>query len=219
MLTRDIWGYLAGDPANGSFNRVLNTAIFSREIVGEDAFGLLLHTHPHGWQATLPVVCHPREPVRISRRRYLCREIRYDWRANIPEGFSVQWADQTLLDCPELDVPDDIRNVLKTRGSTGEPMQKGFGFVARYDGRIVAHAVVDSFAGGVGDIGLATVDGFRSCGLATVTAAATVDYGLSHGLAMISWDCDEDNLGSVRTAEKLGFERERDHVMYALIFD
>jgi hypothetical protein len=33
MITRDVWGYLAGDPHNDVFNRALNKALFTREIV------------------------------------------------------------------------------------------------------------------------------------------------------------------------------------------
>lgn len=225
MITRDIWGYLAGDPHNDTFNRALNKAIFTRQVVAEEAFGLLLHCHPEGWQKSLRVVAHPRQPISTARRRYIGRKLRFDWQANIPDGFTIQWADHTLLDHPGLEIPSDVKNVLETRGPDGDPMQKGFGFVAsREDGAagtssIVAHAVIDSIAGGVGDIGLVTAEDFRRRGLATATAAAAVAYGLSHGLTMVNWDCGASNVGSLRTAEKLGFERERDHTMYLVHFD
>ena len=38
----------------------------------------------------------------------------------------------------------------------------------------------------------------------------TVEYALSSGFSTIGWQCSEDNLGSIGTAEKVGFERERD---------
>jgi hypothetical protein len=55
------------------------------------------------------------------------------------------------------------------------------------------------------------------CELAAITAAATVEYALSHGFSMVGWQCLEDNLGSIGTAEKVGFERERDYRMYDVV--
>jgi RimJ/RimL family protein N-acetyltransferase len=57
----------------------------------------------------------------------------------------------------------------------------------------------------------------RRRGLATLTAAATVEYALSNGFSTIGWQCSEDNLGSIGTAEKVGFERERDYAMWYAI--
>jgi hypothetical protein len=55
--------------------------------------------------------------------------------------------------------------------------------------------------------------------LATAASAASIVYGLAHGLSSVVWDCHEHNAGSVRVAEKLGLERERDHTMYFFLFD
>ena len=219
MITWDVWGYLAGDPYNDRFNSALNQALFSREIIGTDTFGLLLHCHPTDWRETLPVVFQPRQPLKVTRRHYVGRESRYDWRANTPQGFEIKWIDETLLDHIEEEVPDDVKRLLEKRGRDGDPLRKGFGSAAVHDGKIVAHAAVDCVVGDIGEIGLFTAEDFRRRGLATVTSAATVEYGLSFGMAAIIWDCSAANAGSVRTAEKLDFEHELDHTMYVLSFD
>jgi RimJ/RimL family protein N-acetyltransferase len=219
LITRDMWCFLAGDPHNDAFNHALNTAILAREVVGEDVSMLLLHCHPQDWGGQLATVFDPRLPIAHPRRRYIGRELRYDWRANMPQGFTVRRADSSLLERPGLEIPEDVRNVLETCGPGDDPAQKGFGFVALHQGQIVAHAVVDCIVGGAGDIGLVTHEDYRRRGLATVTSAAAMEYGLAHGLNMINWDCGEHNAGSLRTAEKLGFERERDHTLYLWDFD
>jgi tetratricopeptide (TPR) repeat protein len=55
--------------------------------------------------------------------------------------------------------------------------------------------------------------------LATAVAAAALEHGLSHGLSAVSWTCGEGNLGSIRTAERLGLARERDYTTYILSLD
>ncbi len=180
---------------------------------------LLLHCHPEDWNGQLAVVFAPRPPIVFPRRRYVGREFKYDWRANVPEGFTVQRADRSLLDRAGLEIPDDVKNVLEMCGPDDDPAQVGFGFVALHEGKIAAHAVVDCIVGDAGDIGLVTAEDYRRRGLATITSAAAIEYGFSHGLKMIDWECSEDNIGSLRTAEKLGFERERDHTLYLWDYD
>jgi len=38
-------------------------------------------------------------------------------------------------------------------------------------------------------------------------------------LSLVGWQCADDNLGSIRTAEKVGFERKRDYTMYYVFLD
>jgi RimJ/RimL family protein N-acetyltransferase len=35
----------------------------------------------------------------------------------------------------------------------------------------------------------------------------------------VGWQCSEDNWGSIRTAEKVGFERERDYTLYGAVLN
>ncbi len=218
MVTRDVWGYLAGDPGNGAFNQALNEAIFARNAVSEDALVLIISCCPE-WREQVAVMCAPRQPIEWSRRHYVCRELDYDWQANVPEGFTIRRVDATLLERPEGEIHDDVKAVIAVCGPGDDPLEKGFGFVACHGDEVVAHAVVDCIVGGVGEIGLETAGAYQRRGLATVTSAAAVEFGLSHGLSVISWDCLTTNTGSVRTAEKLGFEPEREHQMYAINFD
>lgn len=219
MNTRKMWGYLAGDPTNEVFNQALNAAISAREVVDEEAYGLLLHCHPEDWGGNLATLLAPRQPITARRRRYTCNQPTYDWRTHLPQGFTIELVDETLLTRPDLEVPEDVKNMIEAWETTPDPAHRGFGFVAFHEGKIVAHAVVDCIVGDVGDIGLVTDEAYRRRGLATVTSAAAVEYGLTHGLSTINWDCNETNPGSLRTAEKLGFERQGDHTMYFIDFD
>ncbi len=52
--------------------------------------------------------------------------------------------------------------------------------------------------------------------LATLTAAATAGHGLGGGCEAVGWHCDKANLGSWRTAEKVGFRLDGEYAMYVL---
>ena len=80
--------------------------------------------------------------------------------------------------------------------------------------QVVSWSLADCRSGDACEIGIHAVKEHRRRGLATITAAAAVEYALSNGYSMVGWQCSEDNLGSVGTAEKVGFERERDYTMW-----
>jgi RimJ/RimL family protein N-acetyltransferase len=212
----DAWCFLVGDADNDVFNRDLTDAIFQRRIIDDTVAVLLFTCHPEDWHGQLAVVLHPQQPEPLSRRHYVCREVKYDWRAHIPNGFSVQRMELSFLEQPGLKVPADVRQTLDKWRAMTDARFGDFGFVVIRYHKVVAWATVDFVAGGAGDIGFFTVEDYRRRGLATIVSAAAIEHGLSHGLSRIVWTCDEENLGSIRTAERLGLERERDYTMHVL---
>ena len=212
--------YLAGNPDNDAFNRALNNAIYTGTVFDQKVEALFFVCHPESWQAQLTVVLDPRQPIEMARRHYVCRGVKYDWQANIPEGFTVRRINKSLLNRPELRIPDHIRNWMKNNwGSAAHFLERGFGFVTIHDDEVVSWSLADCISGSACEIGIHTAEAFRRRGLATVTAAVAVDYALSNGYATVGWHCPEDNLGSIGTAEKVGFEKERDYTMYYILMD
>jgi len=109
-------------------------------------------------------------------------------------------------------------------GTTADFLQRRFGFATFHEDaddavRVVSWSLVDCRSGDACKIGIHTAEPYRRRGLATLTAAATVEHALSSGFSTIGWQCSEDNLGSIGTAEKVGFERERDYAMYYTVLN
>jgi len=214
-----VWGFLAGEPSNEVFNKALNKDIRNREIISAKAPVVFLTCYPEDWYGQLPVVFHPQQPIPMLRRHYECYEFASDWRSDVPDGYEIRQLDETFLTHPELKVPDEIIKMLKKWRSISDPRFVDFGFVCIHGDRIVSWATMDFISGGVGEAGIFTLEGYRRRGLATVVTAAAVEHGLSHELSKVNWTCIESNIASIRTAEKLGFNRKRDYRMYYMIFD
>jgi RimJ/RimL family protein N-acetyltransferase len=217
------WGFLAGDPNNDVFCRELNQALFQREIVHPNAPLIYFTCDSPDWFPALDAVFKPSPRIPTSRRHYLAREFHQNWRTAIPDGFVVEPLASTLLERPGLQVPDDVRKILEKWSHITDPRFADYGFVAietsPRGAQVAAWATVDFVAGGMGDLGMFTRNEYRKRGLAYITTAASIEYGLSHGLRQICWTCMEDNPGSIRTAERLGLERVEDYTMFMLIFD
>ena len=88
-----------------------------------------------------------------------------------------------------------------------------------YGDEVVSWCTCDCVAGDQIEVGIVTDSAHRRKGLAAVAAAATVECCLDSGFSAVGWHCESDNDGSWRTAEKVGFEREREYTTYYYIFD
>jgi RimJ/RimL family protein N-acetyltransferase len=212
--------YLAGDDRNEEFNTSLNNLIFTRIFAGDTVrrgeTDVAIGCHPDSWKEQMPLIFQGRSPLTTARRHYVCTELAADhWMDDVPPGFQVQRIDEQLLQTPQLEIPDHVRGWMRTNwGSISAFMTNGFGFCTVHDQRIVSWSIADCVSGHACEIGIHTRQDYRRQGLATLTAAAAVDYALSSGFRHVGWHCDEYNLGSIGVAEKAGFRLERKYIQY-----
>ena len=212
--------YLAGNPQNPDFNHALNQAIFSRSILGEDVKELGFVLASDAWVESLVHIFSPHTPIAFTRRHYVCKGLAPDWQSHLPEGFTVCRITSELLNRPGIKISDHVYGWMRNNwGTTSWFLERGFGFVTVHGEEVVSWSLADCISGSRCEIGIRTVPNYRRRGLATVTAAASVDYALSHGFSMVGWHCDDENLGSIGTAEKVGFTKERNYTMYDLLLD
>lgn len=212
--------YLAGDPEDHAFNAALNRAIIGERILGDEVSVLCVVVHPEGWRRRLEVILEPYPPVPMDRRHYVCRTLGYDWRANVPRGYTVHRIHRSLFARCELMVPDHVTGwMVNNWGSIDGFLDAGFGFATVSAGEMVSWSLTDCVSGDRCEIGIRTAPAHRRRGLATITAAAAVEHALLHSFSTIGWHCPEDNLGSIGTAEKVGFQLERNYIAYHTFLD
>jgi RimJ/RimL family protein N-acetyltransferase len=213
--------YLAGDPNDEAFNSALNQIIVRQRGLGEHVQVLFLAVLTDGWQERLATILAPHLPVEVSRCHYVCRTVQHPWRSRLPESCAVHRIDRSLLDSPRLMVPDHVVSWMANNWATVDDfVERGFGFVTACRDEIVSWSLADCVSGDQCEIGIRTASGYRRRGLAAATAAATAEYALSHGFSKVGWHSPTDNLGSIATAERVGFQREREYrAAYALLED
>ena len=220
---RGTWCFLAGEPANDSFNRSLNAAIYSRQIIPHDVPILLFSCDPDDWGGQLDAVLAPRPPIWIPRYRFVSRRVSFDWQAAVPPGHSVERMDQNLRRLPGLQLPDDVAATLSKWQAMAGPRFIDFGFVildrTGPEPVIASWATVDFIVAGAGDLGFFTQPEYRRRSLGTVAACAALEHGFALGLQEVNWTCDVGNPGSTATAEKLGLERVEEYHQAVLIMD
>jgi RimJ/RimL family protein N-acetyltransferase len=219
LSANDLWCFLAGDPANARFNWAVNQFLRAGEGANEAVETVFITCHPEHWGGNLAELCAPLVPAPVQRQHFLCQQVYDLWREHLPEGFALQRMDPSSLNEPDLHLPAEVRQTLERWRAMGGDL-RDFGFMVRHNDQVAAWATVDFVAEGAGDAGLFTLAAYRRRGLATLAAAAAIEYGLARrGLSAIHWTCGARNTGSIRTAERLGCRRERDYVMYVLALD
>jgi RimJ/RimL family protein N-acetyltransferase len=222
----ECWAF-GGEPGDAvqveAWGRFIRDEIFHTPEGDE----LDLHVTPawEAWAATLSAPLD-RPTIYWPRRHYECRTLAIpDWASRLPEGMSMQRIDADLLDRVDR---GDLKAPSHTIGwtennwaSRGNYLRCGFGFCTVNDptSEVVSWSVADCISGDRCEIGIHTHPDFQRRGLATLTTAAAVDHALTHGFRMVGWHCNEHNLGSIRTAEKVGFTLERTYQALVYLSD
>ena len=212
--------YLAGHSNNDEFNAFLNRLIFERIFAGDtvrkDETDVAIGFYPNSWEDKMPRIFQGRIPLTTARRHYVCSDLEVDnWKGHVPEGFQVRRIDEKLLGMSSSEIPDHVISWMKTNwGSVSSFVEKGFGFCTLHGKNIVSWSLTDCVSGNACEIGIHTCEDYRRKGLAALTATAAVDYALSKGFGYVGWHCDEYNLPSIKTAEKVGFKLERKYIQY-----
>ncbi len=226
-LALTVEGYLlAGkhdNPAtNTALGRFLRDKIFSGQIyVGSDTY-MSLAVYPEGWEARLPELIPTHEVEKIKSYHYLCRKVGLNWRQHLPDGYTVRRFDRALLDDPQIVFPGPVgewTDFERSWWSVDNFLAKGASCYVLHGQEVVSWCVSDCVAGDRIEVGIITHPEHRRRGLAAAATAATVELCLDLGFSAVGWNCDADNSPSWKTAEKVGFERERTYWDFYYIYD
>jgi RimJ/RimL family protein N-acetyltransferase len=226
-LALTVEGYLlAGeheDPeTNEALRRLFKEQIFSGQVYVNGDWSMSLAVHPQAWEAKLPELIPGYEMTKDQRYHYLCHAVRLDWRRAMPEGYRVRRVDRALLHAGEDVLPDDVRDWMDIEemwGTEENFLSRGVSFVALWGRKAVAVCNCDCVAGDRIDVGVFTAREHRRKGVGAGVVAATAEQCLDHGFRAVGWHCNADNVASWKTAEKVGFERNREYVYYYYMYD
>lgn len=217
--------YLAGDPRSDAFNMGLRH-LFAEEIfpaareAGKEAFVLY---YPPGWEEAIEgVILRGKHPLRDLRHTYVFEgKEPPDWRSLMKRGFEIVPVSAELLAGEDLDNVAELREELASEApSVRFFLMNRLGLcLVRDDEEIVGWALSEYDLDERTEVGIATVEGCRRRGVATITGGALIEEALALGFTRIGWHCWANNAGSVATALRLGFEKVGEEFVYITWFD
>ena len=183
--------------------------------LGEAEYGFDLHYAPAAWEARLPAICATEHPLIFGASYYRFRGPGANWRARLPGGYELRPVDGDLLARRNLLHRNIVhRKIASNWHSVDDFLALGFGFCLLDGDSLVSECLADCVSGNRCEIGISTVPVYRRRGLGALTVAATVAHCLRQGYTTIGWHTADNNLGSIRTAERAGFGRVRGYPIY-----
>ena len=208
---------LAGRTDNRAFNEALSALLTERVIPdarGRRVPSLTLHYSPDAWEDEVDRLLPDMEPRVAWRRFYEFDRLKVDWREACPADCDVRCIDEALLENERLrNVERVVGWVLSFWRGIEAFTETGFGFCVVHGEAVASWCLTVYASGGDVELGLATVPDYRSRGYATLAAAACVEHGVERTITP-HWHCDEENLPSIRVAEKVGFSNPTRYKVY-----
>jgi len=135
------------------------------------------------------------------------------------EGVEFALIDADFLERDHLQNIQQVKSEIQWMWSSSEKFREsGFGFAALKGGSIICWCTAEYVSRDKCGIGIETQPEFENKGIATSTTAHFVSYCLSHDINPY-WECAGDNIGSIRVAEKVGFEKIDEAIFWAGVFD
>lgn len=218
LLMKDVWCHLVGDPNNASFNSGLQRALTEKQFIGERTNVLFFIDPTEAWSMVLKGLIEERNPIETPRYVYVATQGHQIQIPPSPDEYRLVFIDESIIGLVDGELPDDVQKVLNLRKDSHTPDEMGFGYAAIHGQTCAAWSVIDFIVDKAGEIRLVTDARYRRRGLAFLTSAMTIQYGLAHGLDQILWDVAASNIGSIRTAQKIGLSLLHETREYTLIF-
>ena len=211
-----IWFYFGGRADNKEFNKEFRKMLYQEPFIKdkeEKPVEFWVELSNKDWEEGInSVLKDPNSEIRLYHE---IKELKLkNWRDFIPEGYSVAPIDLSLKEKDHLK-GDMYYNYLFYGALRTHwfPFEEGLkdirGFLlVREDKEVVSFCILGFLTKNY-DIevyGIGTLGEYRRRDFASIVGAATVEYCLPK-YKSIRWVCTSTNVGSYKTAEKIGYER------------
>ena len=222
FLVDNVWAYfLAGDPNNKEFNtaigKILKDEIFAQaeKKEGINQGEWIMYFEDKDWFDKIENEFVIKDPMALKRYYYVFeKSLIPDWRMQIPKGFEMRKIDASLLKDERLENTEEMKWWMKTNYETEEKfLEKGLGVCLIEEGKktLAGWCLSDWSVDNKIEIGIVTARNYRRRGFATLCTAAMVELCQEKGY-QVGWHCGQENEGSWRTAEKVGFVRKKSYL-------
>ena len=174
---------------------------------------LSMQWHPTEWEAHLPGLLAGWHPEKAYRRFYLLKQIGFNYRHGLMPGHSIERISQQLLQSDLLNREQVLGWIESFWPSSAVFLERGFGYCVANRYAITSWCLTVFTSANRFELGVATGESYRQQGHASLAVAACLEHCLLNELVP-EWHCWEDNLPSVKLAEKVGFEQRMSYPAY-----
>jgi RimJ/RimL family protein N-acetyltransferase len=200
--------YIAGDETNHHFNDSLQEFYINK--VQKEKARFTLFSSTKRWDEVINKLFKD-EITQMSRYSFAFNPNKYSLEPlQIPKEFTLKRIDENT-----------IKNSLEFNnayyeeywGSVSNFLANGFGYCVLHNERVASECTSIFVGNTIAEVDIATHQEYRGNGLAFITAKAFIDHCLKNDF-IPRWDCDVNNLTSIKLAEKLGFDNPTEYSIF-----
>jgi RimJ/RimL family protein N-acetyltransferase len=215
--------FFGGRVDNQEFNRKLRELLYDNLVLKFQEKGFLeidCYFSNSNWEVGVKSVL--KDPFPYNRYYYEIKEVKLkNWRDLIPEGYNIEPVDLSLLEKKYLKNYDWLIKEIEENWlpfELGLIENRGF-YLVREDEEIVSWCTTEYLTDDNEiEVGIATRDEYQGRGFASIVGSATAEYCLTK-YKSVGWHCTSTNIGSFKTAEKIGYRRITEYIKAASIIN
>jgi len=160
----------------------------------------------------------------LDRREYQRSHFHLDaagknWDTQLPPGFRIAEIDEALLSSVYGNIERVREETVSERDSVEDFLEKSIGYAALEGDEIVSWCMSEYNTGDRCELGIETVEEYQRRGLATQVARAVIGHAMRRGIRRIGWHCWTENIPSVKTALRIGFDFDMDYPVSVIMID
>jgi len=212
--------YLLGNPNNKKFNKgageIIHNYIIPKQLEHKEIHReWIVDYFADEWKAKITKEMKLRNEFEVNLWHYKLKKFQLpNYRELIPPNFELIQVDEEFLTRTYLKNHSSVAYVLKNRWRSKEDFfDRSFIFCLVKDDKDIASFVMGDWSTeNYRVIGIETDESYRKQGLATIVTAAAAEYCINRNLDL-RWFCSAQNIGSWKTAEKVGFRKIREQTI------
>ncbi|QPA32140.1 GNAT family N-acetyltransferase [Thermaerobacillus caldiproteolyticus] len=200
--------FIVGDETNNNFNHSLQAFYINK--VQEKKARFTLFSSAKKWDKVINKLFEDKT-IQMKRYSFAFSPNQYSFeQLQIPKEFTVTRIDENT-----------IKNSFEFThtyyeeywGSVSNFLANGFGYCVLHNERVVSECTSIFVGNTIAEIDIATRKEYRGNGLASISAKAFIDHCLKNDF-IPRWDCDVNNLASIKLAKKLGFDTPTEYSIF-----
>ncbi|MHA2038510.1 MAG: GNAT family N-acetyltransferase [Promethearchaeota archaeon] len=215
--------FFGGKANNEEFNKELRKLLYVEHVLKfkeKEFLDIDCYFSNSEWEEGVKSVL--KDPHHYDRYYYEIKNVKLrNWRKLIPEGYSIEPVDLTLLEKDHLKNYDWLIEEIEENWipfEEGLKENRGY-YLVREDEEIVCWCTTEYLTDDKDiEVGIATREEYQKRGFASIIGSATAEYCLTK-YKSIGWHCTTNNIGSYKTAEKIGYERVRKYTKAIAMFN